>query len=125
MTREEAGKPRKIIVDCVKLKKLVATARNMHRKNVPTCFWCEESNSQSGHWSSTLDEIKSAIDRRLTEEEITVFSLSRCYGPTPLLTEVDRDELLRYLWPQGNGSGSWYETYENLADVLDRLLPNR
>jgi len=76
---------------------------------------------ESGHWSGTLKEIKESLGRELTEPEVTVLSISRNFGPMPLLKDTEIQQISQFLFPKGNGSGQWYQWYQ-LAEKLQELL---
>lgn len=73
----------------------------------------DEDGNVSGHWSGTKAEMEAVLGRRLTPAEVTVLSLTRCFGPLPLIEgEWDNPTwkpLFHALWPEGNGSGLYME----------------
>lgn len=100
-----------------KLEKLLRCSMRLAEQNFPECVWCESSDRPSGHWSDTLDAMQAHDLRRLTEYELTCLSLSRAYGPVPVLTDSEASALVAALWPQGNATGQWL-SWESLSDRL-------
>lgn len=95
------------------LNSLVAAARRPIEAGIPeTCF------DGDNHWGATKEEMELSLDRDLNDEEITLLSLSRAFGPTPSFGD-DRDAqiALRRLWPNGNPTGLRYD-WEQLAEEL-------
>ncbi len=60
------------------------------------------------HWSASKDVLQEKIKRKLTQEEITIFSLSLQYGPTPVLPSSIN--WLRVAWwgEWNNTGGAWH-----------------
>ncbi len=73
----------------------------LEEANVSESYWGDDGG-ESNHWSATMGAMKEDLGRGLTDEEITVLSLSRCYGPTPSLQD---HALMGQLWPSGNPKG--------------------
>ena len=97
------------------LVRLVAVARRLANEGVP-------SAAADGHnnWSATKEAMESFLGRPLTNEEITLLSVSRAFGPTPLL-EAEWGTIQR-LWPNGNGQGlryDWKQLTEELITFRD------
>jgi len=78
----------------------------------------EEGAGMTGHWSATREAMEEALGRPLTEEEVTLLTLGRGYGPTPALTKEGAVYLLKLLWAEGNPLGEWYE-WADLAAALE------
>ena len=95
---------------CETLDVLETTCRELE-KNTPY-----EDVYQSFHWSETLSMIKE-FNIDITNEIITCLSLSRFFGPTPCLTEIESNKLWNFLWPNGNPKGCWF-TWGELAESL-------
>ena len=94
------------------LSSLVSVARRLVETGIPTTGPCEDS-----HWSETKEEMELYLLRDLNDEEITLLSLSRAFGPTPLLTETMAAETIRRLWPNGNPEGLRYD-WDQLVEEL-------
>jgi len=98
----------------MKYNDLVQCCERLQAENIPADCW-DDDGQITGHWSGTLDEMQAAIGRSLTDVEVTCLSLGRCFGPTPVV--ADPTELWAWIWPDGNGRGSYYE-WGNLAERL-------
>lgn len=74
-----------------KMKELIALARKMGRDRVP--FWGAVEMTEdmlpgqelTGHWSVSRSTMERALRRPLNDDEATLLSLSRRFGPTPSL----------------------------------------
>ena len=98
------------------LRLLIETARNL-AINAPT--FCRDSEGrESNHWTGTKDQMELVLGRRLTAFEVECLCLSRAFGPSPVLTNEEAKELVKYLWPEGNGQGLRLEWYQ-LASKLE------
>ena len=97
---------------CTKLKLLQETAAKMDEEGYPEMF------DGSPHWSGTKSHIEEVLGRKLDSSELTCLSLSRYFGPTPLLTEEESKKVMKRLWPNGNPSGLYIE-WSDLAEKLN------
>lgn len=100
---------------------LAAAIVGLVKSNAPACCWVESDilgGGQSAHWGGTLDAVREHLGRRLTEAELTALSLSRAYGPTPLLNDNTARSLIDWLFPDGNGRGEWYEWDELARKII-------
>lgn len=94
--------------------------------NVPS-YCRNEKGNKSGHWSSTLDEMRKAYsadtcDLVIDEAAVTLLSLSRAYGPMPFLADAEEETpLMKQLWPNGNPARNWL-SWETLAKKLDAII---
>ena len=57
------------------------------------------------HWSEAKHLIEEKLQRKLKEHEITILSLSLCFGPMPILNEKQQEIAVKKLWPEGNPLG--------------------
>ena len=97
-----------------------------HLQNIATAlaersisgYFIDDENPfvENNHWSGTLAQMKQEL-RQITPEEIGCLSLSRCYGPVPSVNGELAQELMTYLWPDGNNCGLRMEW----ADLAERL----
>lgn len=95
------------------LTSLVAVARDLHERGIPDCTEYGDNN-----WSSTKEEMELYLGRDLIDEEITLLSLSRAFGPTPSFSDDDDARTVtRRLWPKGNEHGLRYD-WEQLTEEL-------
>jgi len=74
------------------------------------------------HWSGGLDALRAVLGRRLTDAELTVYSLALGFGPTPLdPMKADgsswETSLMRVVWPDRNPCGNFLTP----GGVMDRL----
>ncbi|MEK7515080.1 MAG: hypothetical protein AAB608_01730 [Patescibacteria group bacterium] len=65
----------------------------------------EDGKSHWNHWSSGLALLKEKLGRDLTGYELTAYSLSLAFGPTPRLSDEEAKVLMNFLWPSGNHTG--------------------
>jgi len=98
------------------IERLAVVCDTLARNNIPAAIY----NRQNAHWSGTKSYMEEILDRALTQEEITVLSLGREYGPTPALNQQYADKLMRALWPEGNHRGLYYE-WADLANALRKI----
>jgi hypothetical protein len=103
------------------LETLSDTASRFDRELVPECCLSDDGTQTTNHWSGTLDEIREHLGRELTEAEVTVLSLSRCFGPCPALQDKDTAVIMGRLWPEGNNCGLRLE-WKYLAEKLGRYV---
>lgn len=101
-----------------KLHALARAAQNLADLGIAECAYEGDLCIETNHWSATLDVVKEQLGRRLTDEELTVLSLSRSFGPTPFLTDAETVAITAALWPEGNGAGNRY-SWCDLSAVLD------
>lgn len=78
----------------------------------------EQDPAQFNHWTGAKDALERSIGRRLTAEEITVLSLSLCFGPTPALSDEERMAALAELWPTGNPCGHFLRPWELMGKMV-------
>jgi hypothetical protein len=57
----------------------------------------------------------------MSPEEVTLLSLSRYFGPTPVLSDVMAQEVMAFVWPDGNLGGDGLDWME-LAEDLDKFV---
>ncbi len=101
-------------------RKLIETCNDLTAKSIPG--WCgEPEEGGTNHWSGTYDVMREKLARPLTDEEVSVLSLSRAYGPLPSVPESVRQQLIDHLWPRGNPRGLRMD-WVDLANRL-RSLP--
>lgn len=96
----------------IKCHNLARVARQFAENGVPDCAW--DDGRENNSWSATKEEMEIFLGRDLTDEEITVLSLSRGFGPTQWLSDKT---LVTKLWPEGNPKGVRYE-WALLAEAL-------
>jgi hypothetical protein len=103
------------------LPQLITAAYAAADANLPAFCWedSEIGDKPSGHWSGTLAAIEEA-GGEITPALITILSLSRFFGPTPLLSPRAGASLMRWVFPNRNDCGGWAE-WESLAETLLRL----
>jgi hypothetical protein len=108
-----------------KIKKMIEVAEDFYFQQIPSfCLTDENENDiqrEDNHWSGTLDEIKGKLNRNLTDEEMTLFSLSRCFGPTPSLSDEESKIIGRFIWPNGNNTGIRYD-WDDLSEKLSEFI---
>jgi hypothetical protein len=90
--------------------------------NVPESTMSDDGSQVTGHWSGTKDDMERSIGRKLDPIEVTILSLSRRYGPTPLLNNEESAELLSTIWPEGNNTGNWLG-WSELLEVISEKFP--
>ncbi len=92
------------------LSNLVAVAQRLADDNVSSSGIEGDNN-----WSETKAEMELDLGRPLNDEEVTLLSLSRAFGPIPSFKNgVDPTSRL---WPKGNPSGLRYD-WDQLAEEL-------
>lgn len=109
------------------LESLCKMAMSLHHDNVPWHGW--NDGEATAHWHSTLDAMRQHYVQftglrasRLSDINITLLSIGRAYGPTPLLTAEETTLIFRHLFPVGNHHGVAYE-WRKLAERLAELYP--
>ena len=107
------------INNVVKNNNLIAVLADLVVVDVPCDCWDDDGTHANGHWSGTKDAMESYLGRRLMDGEVICLSLSRCFGPTPGVSDSDSIALFNKVWPNGNSAGSWIEW----AELSDKLAP--
>jgi hypothetical protein len=113
------------------IERLANVCDTLARNNIPAAVGVEPN--VNAHWSGTKSYMERTLDRALTQEEITVLSLGRDYGPTPALNQYTTpalnqqytDELIRALWPEGNRNRGLYYEWSDLANALRKIMKGR
>ena len=95
------------------LANLVVTAQRLADDNIPSCDW-DDNDRENNHWTATKVEMECCLGRSLNDEEITLLSLSRAFGPTPSFPDT---QVIQRLWPNGNPQGLRYD-WDQLAEEL-------
>ncbi len=103
-----------------KILSLILTCRILHNKDIAG-WWLDDDGYESNHWTATRDVMIEELGRPLTPEEIAVLSISRAYGPVPVLSDGEVARVYSYLWPNGNSRGLRRE-WEGLANELSELI---
>ena len=91
--------------------------KNFAELNVPTGCISDDGKQYTFHWSGTKASIEAFLWRDMTDDEITILSLSRAYGPTPSLTDDEVVSIMDKLFPKGNPYGIVYEWEELLNEL--------
>ena len=91
--------------------------QNFAELDVPNGCLSDDGRQYIFHWSGTKKEIEDFLERKMTEEEITVLSISRAYGPTPSLSDEEVIQMMDRLFPKGNPYGIAYEWKELLEKL--------
>lgn len=94
------------------LVQLASVARRFVVNGVPVA-----STDGNNDWTATKISMETYLRRPLRDEEITLLSISRGFGPTPLLQEWN---VIRRLWPNKNVQGSRYD-WDQLVEELFRF----
>jgi hypothetical protein len=108
----------------MKYNDLVACCHRLSAAAIPASSAVEHQGQKvvDGHWTGTMLDMRSALGRDLTDCEITVLSLGRCYGPTPLLSPAEKESLIKSIWPDSNGWGGWMEWQELADEIFDHCV---
>jgi hypothetical protein len=104
----------------MKIKKIVEISEQFFSVGAPAFCWSDNKSQTSNHWSGTKEEMENFFRRQLSPEEVTVLSISRCWGPTPSLKEEEAIEILNFLWPEGNAAGQrlkWDDLSQKLLEL--------
>lgn len=103
------------------LQKLVVVADQLNAAGIPSCCYEDDGVRESAHWHGTLDNMKAALGRNLTEEEITLLSLSRAYGPSPAVADVAARAVIDSLFHDGTGR---YYTWAYMKQHISKIVVN-
>lgn len=96
------------------LANLARVAQRLADDEIPTCDW-DDDDREDNNWTATKAEMELCLGRSLNDEEVTLLSLSRAFGPTPSFNNgVDPTSRL---WPNGNPRGLRYD-WDQLVEEL-------
>lgn len=79
----------------------------------------EEGKETWNNFSGALEELKEKMS--VGPAEVTLLSLSKGFGPTPLLDDTLAKEAMKKLWPTGNKTGivkSPDSVIEKISEIL-------
>lgn len=96
---------------------ITETLNNLHENAVPAFCMSDDDCQVTGHWGGTKDVMEENLGRYLTKAEITCLSLTRCFGPTPTITDDEALAIIGQVWPNGNSNGSWL-TWKELINTM-------
>ena len=107
----------------------IATAAKWWSKEDFPSHFIDDDGNENNHWSGTWEEFKDYFGSRGLPESremcLTLLSLSRCYGPTPLLGDSEAKDVMEYLWPKGNPCGlrlEWGALNAKLVEYINQKL---
>jgi hypothetical protein len=97
---------------------IVETLNNLIENNVPAFCLSDDGEQVSGHWSGTKEAMEEFLGRYLTDDEVTCLSLTRCFGPTPTITDDEALAIIGQVWPNGNNNGNDWMSWEELLNTI-------
>ena len=100
----------------MKAHRLVDELIGLDDKGIP-CYCLDKDGKECNHWSGTKEDMEVCLGRGLYDEEVTLLSLSRCFGPSPVLSDEEWKVLLEWLWPDGNRFGLRKEWRDILTEL--------
>jgi hypothetical protein len=106
----------------LKVELIVLKLQQMINNQMPESILTTDGKI-SGHWSETKEKMEDSNWTKLNPIEVTILSLSRNFGPTPLLNYEERMELFSTIWPVGNNNGNDWLGWVELMEVILRKLP--
>lgn len=105
-----------------KIERLSIAANTFWMTRIPS-FVQDANKQRTGHWSKMSKEISNLLKRRLTNEELTVLSISRKhgFGMKPFLTDEEAQKIINFIWL--NREEKWIG-WDELICELESFLPN-
>ena len=113
------------------INKLAEIAKTLFETGIPSCVWEDfgEADEITGfvdehpnyQWSATKEEAEVKLGRKMSPDEVTLLSLGRYFGPTPSLSDSLAQEVMAFVWPDGNLGGDGLDWME-LATDLDKFV---
>ena len=114
------------------INRLAEVAKTLFEAGIPSCVWEDfgDTDETTGftderpnyHWSATKEEAEASLGRQMSPEEVTLLSLGRYFGPTPVLSDALSQEVMAFVWPDGNLGGDgldWMELAEDLYNYVE------
>lgn len=110
-----------MVTNEVTLEALIQAAELLYQHITPEGFPSGMVADKNGkhhmsynNWTGAKEHLEHILNRQLNKAEITMLSLAVGFGPTPNLSQQERDYSMDCLWPKGNPN--------NMHQELMRLI---